>query len=303
VRGVLVLGALFFAAFLVARGNANAGILLFLAVVCGGVAAVVAFAKGLGRFRGAILSGRVRVDRDLLLGGLLLIGLLTPWSIALPSLHWPQTFGWQSPVALAITGALIVTRVGPLRRYTVPAIIVAGLGLAAWFGWLSAQLLTPAFRARGFPFLPIDLLGEGWYAALLAFAIGVDGVASDASGDDRPARPREVWPFAIVSGAGLVRLSYPGRGRLWMAAAACCVLLFQANATVPAELQFYGSFGGLPPPRPRGAALIPVVLGLIVWLASLRDTRQKLRLEQIADTRYGAATALSPGADPSGRAR
>ena len=300
---MLVLGALFFAAFLVARGNANAGILLFLAVVCGGVAAVVAFAKGLGRFRGAILSGRVRVDRDLLLGGLLLIGLLTPWSIALPSLHWPQTFGWQSPVALAITGALIATRVGPLRRYTVPAIIVAGLGLAAWFGWLSAQLLTPAFRARGFPFLPIDLLGEGWYAALLAFAIGVDGVASDASSDNRPARPREVWPFAVVPGAGLVRLSYPGRGRLWMVAAAFSVFLFQVNAIVPAEFQFYGAFGGLPPPRPRGAALIPVVLGLVIWLASLQDTAQKLRIEQHADARYPTATALSRRADPTRRAR
>jgi hypothetical protein len=300
---VLVLGALFLAAFLLARGNANAGIFLFLAVVFASVAIVVAFAKALGRFRGPLLGGRGRVDRDLLLGGLLLIGLLTPWSVALPSLHWPQTFGWQSPVALAITGALIVTRVGPMRRYTVPAIIVAGLGLAAWFGWLSAQLLTPAFRSSGFPFLPIDLLGEGWYITLLAFAISVDGVAGEFSRDDRPARPREVWPFAIVPGAGLVRLSYPGRGRLWMAAAACSVFHLQANAIVPAELQFYGSFGSLPPPRSRGAALIPVVLGLIIWLASLRDTQQKLRLEQNADARYAAATTLSPGADPSRRAR
>jgi hypothetical protein len=300
---VLALGALFLAAFLVARGNANAGIFLFLAVVCAGVAIVVVFAKSLGRFRGAILSGHGRVDRDLLLGGLLLIGLLTPWSVALPSVRWPQIFGWQSPAALVITAALIVTRVGRLRRYTIPAIVIAGLGLAAWFAWLSAQLLTPAFRASGFPFLPIDLLGAGWYAALLAFALGVDGVASDASGDDRPARPREVWPFAIVPGAGLVRLSYPARGRLWMVAAACSVFLLQANAIVPTEFQFYGSFGGLPPPRPRGAALIPVVVGLIIWLASLRDTQQKLRLEQNADTRYGAATALSPGADPSRRAR
>jgi hypothetical protein len=300
---VLVLGALFLAAFLLARGNANAGIFLSLAAVCAGVAIVVGFAKGLGRFRGAVLDGRGRVERDLLLGGLLLIGLLTPWSVALPSLHWPQTFGWQSPVALAITVALILTRVGPMRRYAVPAIVLAGLGLVAWAAWVSAQLLTPPFHATGFPFLPIDLLGEGWYVALLAVAVGVDGVASDASRDDRPARPREVWPFAIVPGAGLVRLSYAGRGRLWTAAAACGVFLLQANAIVPAEFQFYGSFGGLPPPRPRGAALIPVVLGLVVWLASLRDTQQKLRLEENADTRYAAATVLSPGTDASRRAR
>jgi hypothetical protein len=302
-RGALVLGALFLAAFLVARGNANAGIFLFLAAVCAGVAIVVAFAKGLGRFNGTILAGHGRVDRNLLVGGLLLIGLLTPWSVTVSSLGWPQTFGWQSPVALAITGALLVMRVGPIRRYAVPAIVIAGLGLVAWAGWLSVQLLAPAVRATGFPFLPIDLLGEGWYVALLAFAISVDGIASDASGDERPARPREVWPFAIVPGAGLVRMRYRGRGRLWMAAAAFSVFLLQANAIVPAEFQFYGSVGDLPPSRPRGAALIPVALGLVVWLASLRDTQQKLRLEQNADARYANATALSRRTDPTRRAR
>ena len=301
-RGVLLVGVLFLAAFLVARGNANAGVFLFLAVGCAGVAIVIAFARGLGRFNGTILAGRGRVDRNLLLGGLLLIGLLTPWSVAVSSLHWSQTFGWQSPVALAITAALTVTRVGPMRRYAVPAIVIAGLGLVAWAGWLSAQLLQPSVRATDFPFLPIDLLGEGWYVAVLAFAISVDGIASDASDDERPARPREVWPFAIVPGAGLVRMRYRGRGRLWMTAAAFSVFLLQANAILPAEFQFYGSLGGLPPARPRGAALIPVALGLAVWLASLRDTQQKLRVEN-ADPRYATATALSRGTDPTRRAR
>ena len=157
-------------------------------------------------------------------------------------------------------------------------------------------------HAEPIPFM-LQRVAPRWYAALLAFAIGVDGVASDASRDDRPARPGEVWPFAIVPGAGLVRMRYPGRGRLWMGAAAVSVFLLQANAIVPAELQFYGSFGGLPPPRPRGAALIPLALGLVVWLASLLDTQQKLRLEQNADARYATATALSPGTDPTRRVR
>jgi hypothetical protein len=283
---VLVLGALFIAAFLLARGNPNAGIFLFLAVVCLGVAIVFLFARSLGRLAGTILDGHGPLDRDMLLGGLLLIGLLTPWSIALPTLHWSQTFGWQSPLALVVAVALIVTRIRPFRRYAHPAAIIAGLGLLAWAGWASAQLLTPPFRASGFPFLPIDLLGEGWYVSLLAFAVGVDGIASEASADQRPVRPSEVWPFSIVAGAGLVRMHYPGRGRLWMAAAAWSVFLLQANAIAPAEFQFYGSLGGLPPSRLRGAALIPVALGLIVWLASLRDTQQKLRLEHAADESF-----------------
>ena len=278
-----MLGALFLAAYALACGNPNAGIFLFLAVVCLGVAIVFVFATGLGRFGGSVRNGRGLLERDLLLGGLLLIGLLTPWSIAISTLHWSQTFGWQSPLALVVTGAIVLTRIRPFRRYAIPAVIIAGLGLLAWAAWAGAQLLAPAFRASGFPFLPIDLLGDGWYVSLLAFAIAVDGIASDASDDDRAARPSEVWPFSIVPGAGLVRMHYLGRGRLWMAAAAFTVFLLQANAIGPEAFQFYGSQGSLPPPQLRGAALIPVALGLLVWLASLRDTRQKLRLEQTAD--------------------
>ena len=278
-----MLGALFFAAFALARGNPNAGIFLFLAIVCLGLTIAFVFAASLGRFGGSIRRGQGLLERDLLLGGLLLIGLLTPWSVAIPSLHWSQTFGWQSPLALVVTGAVVTTRIRPFRRYATPAVIIAGLGLLAWAGWAGAQLLTPAFRASGFPFLPIDLLGEGWYVSLLAFAIAVDGIASDASDDYRAARPSEVWPFSIVPGAGLVRMHYFGRGRLWMAAAAFTVFLLQATAIVPAEFQFYGSQGSLPPPQQRGAALIPVALGVLVWLASLWDTRQKLRLEQTLD--------------------
>jgi len=287
VRGVLLLGALFLAAFALTRGNPNAGIFLFLAVVCLGAAIVFTFARGLGRFGGTVRAGHGRLDRDLLVGGLLLIGLLTPWSVAVPTLRWPQTFGWQSPLALVVSGALIMSRARPLRRYAVLSLIIAGLALAAWAGWVSAQFLTPGFRASGFPFLPIDLLGEGWYVMVLAFAIGVDGIAVDASDDERPAPPTEVWPFAIVTGEGLVRMHYLGRGRLWLAAFAFSVFLLQANAVAPAEFQFYGAVGSLPPPRPRGALFIPVVLGTLVWLASLWDTQRKLRLERTDESLEG----------------
>src|SRR2546430_7525789 len=117
-------------------------------------------------------------------------------------------------MALPHRGDLCCSPVGRWHRGALAAIIVAGLGLTAWAGWLSAQLLTPAARATGFPFLPIDLLGEGWYAALLAFAISVDGIASDASRVDRPALPREDSPFSSVPLAGTAVTPYPGPARL-----------------------------------------------------------------------------------------
>jgi hypothetical protein len=283
IRGVLALAALFLMAFVLTRSNPNAGIFLFLAVVCLGLVIVSLFARGLQRSGGTILDGSDRFERDLVIGGLLLIAMLTPWSIGVPTLRWPQTFGWQSPIPLVVIGVLALARVRRWRRYAVPALILAGLGLLAWGAWASAQLFSPGFHASGFPFLPIDLLGEGWYVALLAFAISLDGVAAAASDDDRPARPSEVWPFSVVTGLGLVRLHYPGRGRLWLAASGFCVFLLQATAVGADEFQYYGSLGSLPLPRPRGAALIPLALGLLVWLASLWDTQRKLRLERTAD--------------------
>lgn len=101
-----------------------------------------------------------------------------------------------------------------------------------------------------------------------------------------PFPPSSFWPFSAVPGAGLVRLHYPGRGRLWLAAAAFCVFLLQANAVGADEFQYYASLRSLPAPRPRGAVLIPVALGLLVWLASLWDTQQKLRLERADDESF-----------------
>jgi len=280
VRGLLALGAVFVGVFALMRGNANAGIFVVLAVVCVGFALVSLFARGLQRFGGSVLTRSGRTERELLIGGLLLTALLTPWSTAIPPVHWPQRFGWQSPLALVIVAALVIVRVHRLRRYRLPAILVAGVGLLAWIAWVSAQLLTPAFRNTGFPFLPLDLLGEGWSIALLAFIVTVDGTAIEGAADDHPAQPGEVWPFALVPGMGLVRMSYTARGRLWLAAAAFAVFLVQANGIDWAEFQYYGSLGSLPEPQPRGAVLIPVALGIAIWLASLWDTRRKLRLER-----------------------
>ena len=280
VRGLLALAAIFVGGFALMRGNANAGIFLVLAVVCVGLALVSLFARGLQRFGGGVLTRSGHSERDLLIGGLLLTALLTPWSTAIPPVHWPQRFGWQSPLTVIIVAALVIARVHRLRRYRTPAVLTAGVGLLAWIAWISAQLLTPAFANTGFPFLPIDLLGEGWSIALLAFVVAVDGMAIEAAGGDHPARPKDVWPLAAVPGMGLVRMMYTARGRLWLAAAAFAAFLVQANGIDWAEFQYYGSLGSLPEPRPRGAVLIPLVLGVAIWLASLWDTRRKLQLER-----------------------
>lgn len=281
VGGLLALGAIFVGAFALTRANANAGVFLLLAVVCLGFALVCLFAGGLQRFGGGVLTRNRRSERELLIGGLLVTALLTPWSTAIAPVHWPQRFGWQAPLALVVVAALVMVRVHRLRGYRRPALVIGGVGLLTWLAWVSAQLLTPAFRHTGFPFLPVDLLGEGWAIALLAFVVTVDGLAIEAQADDQPARSAQVWPLAVVPGMGLVRMAYTARGRLWLAAAAFAGFMVQANAIDWAEFQYYGSLGSLPEPRPRGAVLIPLVLGLLIWLASLWDTHRKLQLERV----------------------
>lgn len=283
VRGLLALGLLFGLVFLLTRSNPNAGIFLFLGIVCMGLVLVALFASGVQRVGGSVLQRTGRSERDLLAAGLLLIALLTPWTAAVPPLHWQQIFGWQLPVALVAVVAMALTYVRPVRRFSVGLVVVAAISLIAWAAWVTLQVSTPTFSHSGFPFLPIDLLGEGWYIALLALAVTVDGIA--ARGSDDPAVPRAVvvWGFALMPGMGLLRLHYPGRGRLWLFAAAFAIFLVQANAVSAEEFDYYASLGGLPPPRPRGAVLIPIALLVILWLLSLLDTRKRLEWETLDD--------------------
>ena len=293
VRGLLGLAILLGIGWVLTRNNPNAGLFVFLAVVCFGLVLVSLFVSGMQRFGGTILQRTGRSERDFLSGGLLLIALLTPWSVSIPTLHFPQVFGWQSPLPVVGVAAMLLVRIPRRRPIAWPAILIAALALLAWLGWVIAQLFTPAFRNSGFPFLPIDLMGEGWYIALAALVVTIDGMAVEAASDERPAPSRSVWPYAIIPGLGLVRMQYPVRGRLWLLAFAFCVVLIQANAVSSSEFQYFGSFLGLPEPRPRGAVFIPIVLALLVGLGALWDTRSKLGLEE--------AAALAPTYSLGGR--
>src|ERR1700694_4159643 len=157
VPALLALAAIFAGAFALMRGNANAGIFLVFAVVCVGFAVVSLFARGLQRFGGSVLTRSGRTERDLLIGGLLLTALLTPWSTAILPVHWLWRFGWQSPFALVVVAGLIVVRIHRLRRYGLAAILTAGAGLLAWISWGSGQLVTPALANTRLPFFSICL--------------------------------------------------------------------------------------------------------------------------------------------------
>jgi len=277
VVATLTLGVLFGAGYLLSHDQPNGGLFLVVALICFGVALIFAVVAGAEELGTALLRRSGRTGREAAVAGLLAISLLMPWSGAIRVAHAAGVDGWTNPVAWMVVLGADLPFLARQRRWIVPGLVISGLGLAGWLGWLSFQLTQPEFSTLGFPFLPIDRLGSGCYAALLAAVVVVDALAtSDAHGDVAPT-PASVWPFAIVPGLGIARLGPVARGRIWLLAAAFLVVLIQADAYGPQEFAFFGSSGSLPEARTRLPAGVLFAILLGVYAASLWDTRRMLQ--------------------------
>ncbi len=276
----LVVAGLFGGGFLLTRSNPNAGLFLVVAATFAGLSAVAVVVGGIQRWGGAAVSRSGRSERDLVVVGALVVAVATPWSVEIAMANAPQVFGWQNPVALLVALATLASLPARLQRYRGPALVLAGAGLVAWIVWLSEQLLTPAFSSLNFSFLPSDLVGEGWYIAVLAWVIALDGVAAQSADDEAPLRARDLFGLALVPGMALIRLGYKARGRLWLVVAAFVLFLIYAGAVNPFEFQDFASRHGLPPSRPRAPGLAVYGLLAVVWFLSLADTWRKNRLDR-----------------------
>jgi len=277
VVATLTLGVLFGAGYALSHDQPNGTLFLVMALICFGVAAIFAVVAGAEELGTALLRRSGRTGREAAVLGLLAISLLMPWAVAIRVAGAAEIDGLANPVAWVIALAIGLPFLARRRRFMAPGLVIGALGLAGWLGWVAFQLTRPEFSGLGFPFLPIDRLAGGWYAALLAAIVVVDALATeDAHGDVAPT-PANVWPFAIVPGLGLARLGLVARGRVWLLAAAFLVVLIQADAYAPQEFAFLGSSGNLPQPRSRLPAAVIFAILLVVYAASLWDTRQLLR--------------------------
>ena len=276
----LVVAGLFGGGFLLTRGNPNAGLFLVVAAIFAGLFVVAVAVGGIQRLGGAARSQTGRSERDLVVIGTLVVAVATPWSVQIAMANAPQVFGWQNPIAWLVALAIFASLPARLQRYRGHALALAGVGLASWVGWLSQQLLTPAFSNLTFQFLPNDLVGEGWYIAVLAWVIALEGVASRSADEEAPLRAKDFFGLALVPGVALIRLGHKARGRLWLVATAFVLFLIYAGAVAPLEFQESASRHGLPPPRPRGPGLAVYGLLVIVWLLSVADTWRQERLDR-----------------------
>jgi hypothetical protein len=276
VVATLVLAGLFGVGFLLTRDQRNGSLFLVVALICLGVGVVFAVVAGLEQVGTALLRRSGRSGREAAVAGLLAICLPVPWSVAIRAARAAEVPGWKNPVAWVVVLAIGVPFLTRNRRWMVSGLAVSGVALAGWLIWVSLQLTGSGFTALSFPFLPIDLLGFGWYAALAAWVVVVDALATEMADDPAP-RAEDVWPFAVVPGLGLARLGLVARGRAWLIGAALLVILIQGDAYAPQQFAFFGAAGGLPDPRSRLPAAAAAAALVLLYAASLWDTHRMLQ--------------------------
>ena len=279
VIGMLLLAAPFAIAFFLTRSNPNSEVLLIVAVFSAGLALTFALASGLQQVGAVALRFSGRSSRDVVVVGLALLAVLTPWTIEVSLAHLPRTFGWANPLAWAVFLGLLVCVTQALRAYHGMALAATGLAIVLWVVWAAWMLTTPNFSKLTFTFTPVDLISTGWYAALIAWVVAVDGFASRRARGPRRAPAREAWLLALVPGEGLVRLGFAGRGRGWLAAAVLAVAFVGVAAVNDSEFAYWAQFNTLPPDRGRvdvaiAAGALALVL-LLSWLDTWRTLRQR----------------------------
>jgi len=276
VVATLVLAGLFGVGFFLSRDQRNGGLFLVVALICLGVGVVFAAVAGLEQVGTAVLRRSGRTGREAAVAGLLAICLLVPWSVAIRAARAAEVPGWKNPVAWIAVLAIGVPFLSRDRRWMVRGLALSGVALAGWLIWVFLQLTGSTFTTLSFPFLPIDLLGVGWYAALAAWVVVVDALATEMADDPAP-RAEDVWPFAVAPGLGIARLGLVARGRMWLIGAALLLILIQGDAYAPQQFAFFSGEGGLPDPRSRLPAAAATAALLILYAGSLWDTRRMLQ--------------------------
>jgi len=130
------------------------------------VAVEAVAAAAAGRFR------RPRTLFDAIAISLAAVSLVAEWTVGVPPARMPETFGYETVVCWAAIAGLAAALVLESRLAGVALVAVEAV-LVAWFGWAIWVVTTPRFTSLGFPFLPTDVIGSGYYlawAAVLAAA-------------------------------------------------------------------------------------------------------------------------------------
>jgi hypothetical protein len=214
---------------------------------------------------------------DYLGAGCGLASLAAPWSTSIRPAQLVGRFGFELPVCWLLVLALIAAAWLEMHR-ALYALGVAGLLIAGWFVWAMWIVTTPAFTQLPFTWVGTDVIGAGWYVALIGFvsaAISALKRFHDAGSQVGP----ELWLFTVMPGFGLIRAGS------WRLGAALALLFSGAfyfattDSPDPTLFQDYGRSNNVPPAFPRGAEWALFGLAGAIWLLSIVVTITRVRRE------------------------
>lgn len=205
------------------------------------------------------------------------VALVTPWAIRIPQAGLDTTFGFQSAVGwlavLALMAALLATNL----TLSLAAALAAEALLLGWFGWAAWVTTTSRFSGFDFPFMGIDLIGPGWYAAVVGLLAAGAFVARKFR-DLEPRPGAETWLLALLPGIGLIRLDHTTRGTIYAVLVLSALFLASFDSPVAPLFQpIVGDFEAPSPPSTRALEWIFLTAAGALALLSFIDTARTKR--------------------------
>lgn len=202
----------------------------------------------------------------------LFVTLITQWVIRIPQAGLDTAFGFQVPLAWLVviaTGAALVATNLTLR---LAAALAAEAMLSGWFAWAAWLASTSRFAGFEFPFMGVDLIAPGWFAAAIAVLATGATIAREFR-DREPRAGTETWLLALIPGAGLIRLDRAARGAVY-ATLVWSAVFFAAIASPVGPLfqPVSGDFEAPPPPPTRALEWVFLGAAVAIALASWADT-------------------------------
>jgi hypothetical protein len=202
--------------------------------------------------------------------------IVSPWSITIPPAHVVETFGFQAAVCWMVVIALVAAVLLTDGRIAL-AVLLAGVALiAGWFGWTMWVVTTGRFAQVPYPFVGLDLLGPGWYAAAVAVPLAAVDVVLKLRSQNREAGA-DAWLLASIPGFGLARLGRWSRGLAWLFLVATALYLASLQSPDPTEWQDLGQFNVPTPPPTRAPVWILLAIAAGFAILSALDTIREWR--------------------------